>query len=111
MNALIDQLTALRLHGMAACAQDLLTARKPPSLTTAIKQLIDAETVERRVRSIQYQMRIAKFPHHKDFATFDYDAASVTQAQIEPFCSGQFTQDAHNLILVGGTSPLLWERR
>ena len=68
MNALIDQLTALRLHGMAACAHDLLSARKPPSLTTAIKQLIDAETVERRVRSIQYQMRVAKFPHHKDFA-------------------------------------------
>lgn len=69
MNALIDQLAALRLHGMATCAHDLLSARKPPSLTTAIKQLIDAETVERQVRSIQYQMRIAKFPHHKDFAT------------------------------------------
>jgi DNA replication protein DnaC len=103
MNALIDQLTALRLHGVAACAQDLLTARKPPSVTTAIKQLIDAETVERRVRSIQYQMRIAKFPHHKDFATFDYGAATVAQTQIEPFCTGQFTKDAHNLILVGGT--------
>ena len=103
MNALIDQLTALRLHGMAACAHDLLSARKPPSLTTAIKQLIDAETVERRVRSIQYQMRIAKFPHHKDLATFDYSAAAVTQTQIEPFCSGQFTEEAHNLILVGGT--------
>ena len=103
MNALIDQLTALRLHGMAACAHDLLSARKPPSLTTAIKQLIDAETVERRVRSIQYQMRIAKFPHHKDFATFDYGAAAVTKARIEPFCTGQFTEEAHNLILVGGT--------
>jgi len=52
MNALIEQLIALRLHGMAACAQDLLASRKPPSLTTAIKQLIDAETVERQVRSI-----------------------------------------------------------
>ena len=59
MNALIDQLAALRLHGMAACAQDLLTARTPPSLTTALKALIEAETQERRVRSIQYQMRIA----------------------------------------------------
>jgi DNA replication protein DnaC len=48
-------------------------------------------------------MRIAKFPHHKDFATFDYGAAAVTQTQIEPFCSGQFTEEAHNLILVGGT--------
>ena len=73
---------------MAACAHDLLRARKPPDLTTAIKQLINAQTVERRVRSIQYQMRTAKFPHHKDFATFDYSAAAVTQAQIEPFCTG-----------------------
>ena len=103
MNALIDQLTALRLHGMAACAHDLLSARKPPDLTTAIKQLINAEIVERRVRSIQYQMRSAKFPHHKDFATFDYNAATVTQTQIEPLCSGEFTEKAHNLILVGGT--------
>lgn len=55
MNALIDQLAALRLHGMAACAQDLLAARTPPSLTTALKALIEAETKERRVRSIQYQ--------------------------------------------------------
>jgi len=103
MNALIDQFAALRLHGMAACARDLLSARTPPSLTTALKTLIDAETQERRVRSIQYQMRIAKFPHHKDFVTFDYAAATITKAQIDPFCSGQFTDDAHNIILVGGT--------
>ncbi len=76
MKALIDQLIALRLYGMAACAEALLAARKPPSLTTAIKQLIDAETVERRVRSIQHQMRASKFPHHKDFATFDYGLAA-----------------------------------
>ena len=46
---------------------------------------------------------LSKFPHHKDFATFDYSAAAVTEAQIEPFCTGQFTQEAHNLILVGRT--------
>ncbi len=103
MNALIEQLTDLRLYGMAACAQDLLGARKPLNLTSALKQLIEAETAERQVRSIQYQMRIAKFPHHKDFASFDYTVATVSQAQIEPFCSGQFTQQAHNIILVGGT--------
>jgi hypothetical protein len=33
-------------------------------------------------------MRIAKVPHHKDFATFDYGAATVTKAQVDPFCSG-----------------------
>ena len=74
-----------------------------PSLTTALKQLIEAETVERRVRSIAYQMRIARFPHHKDFATFDYGASSVKKEEIEQLCTGQFTLDAHNLVLVGGT--------
>jgi len=105
MNALVDGLVTLRLHGMAGCAHDLLAARTPLSLTTALKQLIEAETVERRVRSIQYQMRIARFPHHKDFATFDYGASAVKQTEIKQLCTGQFTQDAHNLILVGGTDP------
>lgn len=103
MNALIEQLAALRLHGMAGCAHDLLTARTTPNLTTALKQLIEAEVTERRVRSIHYQMRIARFPHHKDFATFDYEISAVKQDEIQQLCTGQFTKDAHNLILVGGT--------
>jgi DNA replication protein DnaC len=103
MNALIEQLTALRLHGMAGCAQDLLSARTPPNLITALKQLIEAEVTERRVRSIHYQMRIARFPHHKDFATFNYGLSAVKQTEIQQLCTGQFTKDAHNLILVGGT--------
>ncbi len=103
MNALIEGLKALRLHGMAGCAQDLLASRTPPSLTTVLKQLIEAETVERRVRSIEYQMRVTKFPHHKDFATFDYGISGVKKPEIEQLCTGQFTNNAHNLILVGGT--------
>ena len=103
MNALIEQLNALRLYGMAQSAQELLAARTPPNLVTALKQLVEAETVERRVRSIAYQMRIARFPHHKDFASFDYKASAVKKAEIEQLSSGQFTKDAHNLILVGGT--------
>ncbi len=103
MNALIEQLITLRLHGMAQSARELLAARTPPNLVTALKQLIEAEITERRVRSIQYQMRVARFPHHKDFATFDYGASAVKSCEIEQLCTGQFTQDAHNLILVGGT--------
>ena len=97
MNALIEGLKALRLHGMASCAHDLLASRTPPNLTTVLKQLIEAETVERRVRSIEYQMRVAKFPHHKDFATFDYSRLSLRTVCMACDSSGQFTTDAHNL--------------
>jgi DNA replication protein DnaC len=103
MNALLDGLVGLRLHGMAQAAQELLGARTPPNLTTVLKQLIEAERVERHVRSIQHQMRTAKFPHHKDFATFDYAVSAIKPSQIEHLCTGQFIHDAHNLILVGGT--------
>lgn len=37
MNTLVEQLVALRLHGMAQSAQDLLAKRTPPSLSYAQK--------------------------------------------------------------------------
>jgi len=103
MNALIEQLNALKLHGMANVAVDLLGAKKAPGLSSSLQQLIAAEVLEREVRSVRYQMTAAKFPHHKDFATFDYQASAIDETIIEPLCTGQFTEQAHNLILVGGT--------
>ncbi len=103
MNALVEQLVTLKLHGMAMATTELFAAKKLPGLTVALQQLIEAEVTERQVRSIRYQMTIAKFPHHKDFATFDYDASAIDKATIEPLCTGEFAAQAHNLILVGGT--------
>ena len=103
MNHLIEQLTTLKLFGMTQAAPELLAAKHPPTLIKGLQQLIDAETTEREVRRIRYQMTAAKFPHHKDFATFDYKASAVDKTVIEPLCSGQFTQQTHNLILAGGT--------
>lgn len=103
MNELVNQLTALKLFGMAQTAQHLLAAKKPPSLLAGLQQLIESEEAEREVRRISYQMKAAKFPHHKDFVTFDYHASAVDETTIEPLCTGQFAEQAHNLILVGGT--------
>ncbi len=103
MNHLIEQLIALKLHGMAQVTTDLLADKKVPSLLTALPKMIEAERAEREVRRIQYQMSAAKFPHHKDFATFDYQASAIDKTVIEPLCTGQFAKQAHNLILVGGT--------
>jgi len=103
VNVLIEQLSQLKLHGMAQITAELLAEKKAPSLLTALPKLIEAETVEREVRRIRYQMTAAKFPHHKDFATFDYGASDIDKTTIEPLCTGQFAEQAHNLILVGGT--------
>lgn len=45
---------------------------KPTLLTSRLQQPTQAEAVQREVRRICYQMKGAKLPHHKDFATFDY---------------------------------------
>jgi len=103
MHALIEQLKILRLQGMAQSATEMLAAKNPPDFATGLRQLIEAEATAREVRSMRYQLKTARFPHHKDFATFDYSASALDKTTIEPLCSGQFTEQAHNLILVGGT--------
>ena len=100
--------TAMKIRGWVSrtTIKKYLKDPEPPQYRRTHERVghkLSAEIQERRVRSIQYQMRIAKLPHHKDFATFDHGAATVTKAQIDPFCSGQFTKDAHNIILVAGT--------
>ncbi len=85
MNILIDQLKGLKLHGMAQTASDLLAMKKAPSITTCLQQLIDAESTEREIRAIRYQMTTAKFPHHKDFATFDFNVSAIDKTDIEPY--------------------------
>ena len=103
MNQLNEQLKTLKLHGMAQVTTELLNQKQMPSLLSALPKMIEAEQVEREVRRIQYQMKAAKFPHHKDFATFDYESSAIDKTTIESLCTGQFAQEAHNLILVGGT--------
>lgn len=103
MNQLIEQLSTQKLHGMAHVVTELLAQKQAPSLLSSLPKMIEAEQIEREVRRIQYQMTAAKFPHHKDFVTFDYAASAIEKTTIEPLCTGQFSQEAHNLILVGGT--------
>ena len=103
MNGLIGQLAELRLHGMADAAKDLLASKTPTSFAEALRQLIQAEQCDRRVKSIQNRMKAARFPHHKDFVSFDYTQTPVQRAQIDQLCTGQFITDRHNLIFIGGT--------
>jgi len=103
MNALIEQLSTLKLHGMSQAVTELLASKKVPSLLESLPKMIEAEQTEREVRRIRYQMNAAKFPHHKDFATFDYTASAIDKAFIESLCTGHFAEQAHNLIIVGGT--------
>jgi DNA replication protein DnaC len=101
---IVSRLKALKLHGMAANWPELVAhcrhaALEPEQL---IEQLLDAERAERTVRSIAYQMAVARFPAHRDLASFDFAASTVDEALVRKLHSTQFTEAAQNVVLIGG---------
>ena len=67
------------------------------------RYIIDAEIAYRQARSPRYQLSAAKFPIHRDLVGFVWQESALAQAQIQQLASAAFMEEAHNLILVGGT--------
>ncbi len=102
----LAELKDLKLHGMAQAYAELLQEGDGAAMQTAhwlIDQLIRAENTDRAMRSIRHQMQAARFPVHRDLAGFDFAAAKVDRALIEQLATLDFTEAAHNLVLIGGT--------
>ncbi len=106
MRDLIAEFKTLRLQGMAS-AWDELVAQGPSSGVEAsrwlIEHLLQAEQTDRAMRSIGYQMHVAKFPIHRDLAGFDFEQSKVDQNLIKQLADLSFTESAHNVVLIGGT--------
>lgn len=100
---LIPALKQLKLYGMAAACEELLGERprqaKDPVMW--LEKLIEAERVDRQVRSLNYQLRIARFPIRRELDSFECAESGVDRATFETLAEGPFTSQAHNLILVG----------
>ena len=67
-------LRGLKMHGMAQAVGELMEQGAPAfdAAVPILSQLLKAETAEREVRSIAYQIKAARFPAYKDLAGFDY---------------------------------------
>jgi len=109
MSDIISQLKALKLHGMAECyaelqAQNLVdTTESIHSAEWLLGQLLQAESIDRGIRTIRYQMSSAKFPIHRDLLGFDFGQSKVDPSLIHTLATMKFTDAAQNLVLVGGT--------
>jgi DNA replication protein DnaC len=101
---LIARLKALKLHGMAQCWPELMAKVRHSDLPPNVwmSELLAAETAEREVRSIAYQMTAAKFPAHRDLAGFDFAQSRVDEALIRRLHTGEFIEAAHNVVFIGG---------
>lgn len=102
---LIETFQRLKLFGMAAVYDEAVVQgiRHKHSVDEILTDLCRAEEVERKVRSIRYQMGIARFPIRKDLDTFQFSDSSVNEQLIRELYEGHFLEDAQNLIFIGGT--------
>ena len=109
MSDIISQLKALKLHGMADSYAELKSqgatgaTASMESSEWLIRHLVEAESADRAIRSISYQMHTARFPIHRNLAGFDFSQSKVDESLIERLATMQFTDAAQNVVLVGGT--------
>ena len=101
---LIGDFKELGLHGMASAWPEVQGTARIKSLDheMVLMQLIKAEKAQREVRSMAYQMRVARFPAHRDLLGFDFTQAHVDEALVQKLHSLEFVNSAHNVVLVGG---------
>jgi DNA replication protein DnaC len=105
MRDVMVELKQLRLHGMASAWGDLLEQGRSAGLDSSrwlIEHLLQAEATDRAMRSVSHQMHAAKFPVHRDLAGFDFEVSPVDRKLVTTLASTAFTEQAHNVVLVGG---------
>ena len=103
-DAMVTTLKSLKLYGMADAMAELAEQGAPAFQQSGelLDKLIKAEVAEREVRSINYQMRIARFPAYRDLSGFEFADASVNVAQINTLHRCEFIDQAENVVFIGG---------
>ncbi len=109
MPDIITQLKALKLHGMADSYAELIdqgahgATASLASSEWLLRHLVEAESTDRAIRSISYQMHTARFPIHRNLDGFDFSQSSVDMALIDRLATMTFIDAAENVVLVGGS--------
>ena len=102
--ALLATMKSLKLHGMAQAISELAHQQGPAfrKAEPVLEDLLKAEVAEREVRSINYQMKAAKFPAYRDLAGFTFKDSSVDVSLIKSLHRCEFIQEFHNVVFIGG---------
>jgi DNA replication protein DnaC len=95
----------LRLYGMRAAFDEIITTavKRQHDPQRIVADLLQAEINEKHVRSIRYQLGIAKLPLAKDIEEFQFNATPINETLIRDLAGGEFLAHQRNLVLVGGT--------
>ena len=99
-----NSLKALKLYGMAESIEDMAGQSSPAwqQAKLILESLIKAEVAERDVRSIKYQLNLARLPAYRDLAGFNFSQSAVDEAQVRLLHRCEFVAESSNAVLVGG---------
>lgn len=102
--AMITTLKSLKLFGMADTIATMETQASPAyqQAVPILETLLKAEVAEREVRSVSYQMKVARFPAYRDLTGFEFSDSQVDEALVRSLHRCEFMDDAQNVVLVGG---------
>ena len=106
MREVAAELKALRLYGMVGAWEEIAAQGTQAAVESSrwlIEHLLEAEQTDRVMRSINYQMHAARFPVHRDLAGFDFQQSKVDRNLIMELADLSFTEQAHNVVFIGGT--------
>ena len=103
-NTMITTLKSLKLFGMAQAIAELAAQASPAfqGAQSILDSLLKAELGERDVRSVAYQMKVARFPAYRDLTGFDFAQSTVNEALVRQLYRCEFLDQTHNVVLVGG---------
>ena len=62
-----------------------------------LEHLLQAEGIDRAMRSVSHNMQVAKFPVHRDIASFDFEISVVDRKRANTLVTTDYTDDAHNV--------------
>jgi len=102
---LIDLMGTLKLAGMRRELDAVLNRARQRHLDVedVLGDLLKAEIADKEMRSIRYQLGIAKLPLAKELDDFVFKDTPVDPRLIKDLASGEFLAQQRNVVLIGGT--------
>lgn len=97
-------MSLLRLFGMRDAYDDVISdsIKRQRPISYSLQELLSFEVRDRKIKSINAQMKLAKFPEKKDIDDFIFTDTPINSEQVLHLYNSEFVQTSRNIILIGG---------
>src|SRR3546814_12386182 len=99
--AIVVMLRGLKMPGMAQAVTDLMQQGSPAfeAAVPILSQLLKAATAEREVRSVAYQLKVARFPTYRELDALQFATSEVQEALVRQLPRRAFIHIIYTVML------------